>query len=667
MRTKRKQNPRIVFLICLMLSIFMIFSFRGIDFQLISTEEFESQNQNLKGISTTVKASRGIIVDRYGRPIVTNREGYNVTLNSAYLKKADYNKTILSLCKILKDHNEEWNDVLPLTNEAPFKFSKAEDDKEVVTLKKKLGLNNYATVENCYVEMIKRYGLETYSTSEKRLLMGVRYSMERADFSVSNPFVLAEDISPQLMISLSESYTDILGVEITVSTYREYKDPELATQIIGTIGKIYAEEWEELSNKGYSYNDYVGKSGVEKAFESYLKGTDGKMTYYFDKSGNMVKSEITSQPKQGNTVYLTIDSKLQKVSQDILAKHIKKLNSQGSKITGGAVVVTKIDSGEVLASADYPTYSFDDYYNNYSSILSSPNNPLFDRAFKGTYPPGSVFKPLVAIAGLQENIIDRYSTIKCVEKYTYYQDYQPSCMHYHGTMNVISSISKSCNYFFFDCGRRVGITKLNNYSRIFGFGELTGVETSESAGVLAGPSYSSSIGSIWYDGQTLSAAIGQSDNSFTPLQLSTYTATIANGGTRYKTTLLNKVVSPSSKDVVFQNTPTVVAKSDVSANVIDIVKQGMLSVTSEGTASAYFADYPINIGGKTGTAQTTGRDNSVLIVFAPYEDPEIAISIVIEHGERSISTGPIVKAILDEYFFTSEESYQDVMPNVPLK
>lgn len=666
MRTKRKENPRIVFLICLMLSVFMIFSVRGIDFQLISTEEFESQNQNLKGISTTIKASRGIIVDRYGRPIVTNREGYNVTLNSAYLKKADYNKTILSLCKILKDHGEEWNDVLPLTDNAPFEFSESEDDNDVIALKKRLGLNNYATVDNCYIEMIKRYSLETYSTAEKRLLMGVRYSMEKADFSVSNPFVLAEDISPELMISLSESYTGILGVEITVSTYREYKDPELATQIIGTIGKIYSEEWEELSDKGYSYNDYVGKSGVEKAFESHLKGTDGKLTYYFDKSGNMVKSEITSQPKQGNTVYLTIDSKLQKVSQEILAKHIKKLNSSGSKITGGAVVVTKVDSGEVLASANYPTYSFDDYYNDYSSILSSPNNPLFDRAFRGTYPPGSAFKPLVAIAGLQENIIDRYTTVKCVEKYTYYEDYQPSCMHYHGTMNVISSISKSCNYFFFDCGRQVGITKLNNYSRLFGFGEKTGVETAESSGVLAGPKYSSSVGSIWYDGQTLSAAIGQSDNSFTPLQLSTYTATIANGGTRYKTTLLNKVVSASGNNVVLQNMPTVAAKSDVSDEVIDIVKEGMLSVTAEGTASAYFANYPINIGGKTGTAQTTGRDNSVLIVFAPFEDPEIAISIVIEHGEHSISTGPIAKAILDEYFFTSEDSYQEDMPNVPL-
>ena len=667
MRTKRKENPRIVFLICIMLSIFMIFSVRGIDFQLISAEEFESQNQNLKGITTTIKASRGIIVDRYGRPIVTNREGYNVTLNSAYLKKVDYNDTILSLCKVLKQYNQEWNDVLPISDTAPFEFTKGEDSKDVTTLKKRLGLNNYATVDNCYIEMIKRYSLETYSTAEKRLLMGVRYSMEKADFSVSNPFVLAEDISSELMILLSESYTDILGVEITVSTYREYKDPELATQIIGTIGKIYSEEWEELSNKGYSYNDYVGKSGVEKAFESYLKGTDGKLTYYFDKSGKMVKSEITSQPKQGNTVYLTIDSKLQKVSQKVLASHIEKLNSNGSKITGGAVVVTKIDSGEVLASANYPTYSFDDYYNDYTSILNSANNPLFDRAFNGKYPPGSVFKPLVAIAGLQENIIDRYTTVKCVEKYTYYEDYQPSCMHYHGTMNVISSISKSCNYFFFDCGRQVGITKLNNYSRIFGFGEKTGVEISESAGVLAGPAYSSSVGSIWYDGQTLSAAIGQSDNSFTPLQLSTYTATIANGGTRYKTTLLNKVVSASGNNLVYQNSPTVAAKAEISAGVIDIVKEGMLSVTSEGTASAYFANYPINVGGKTGTAQTTGRDNSVLIIFAPYEDPEIAISIVIEHGEHSISTGPIAKAILDEYFFTSEESYSDVMPNVPLK
>ena len=667
MRTKRKENPRIVFLICIMLSIFMIFSVRGIDFQLISAEEFESQNQNLKGITTTIKASRGIIVDRYGRPIVTNREGYNVTLNSAYLKKVDYNDTILSLCKVLKQYNQEWNDVLPISDTAPFEFTKGEDSKDVTTLKKRLGLNNYATVDNCYIEMIKRYSLETYSTAEKRLLMGVRYSMEKADFSVSNPFVLAEDISSELMILLSESYTDILGVEITVSTYREYKDPELATQIIGTIGKIYSEEWEELSNKGYSYNAYVGKSGVEKAFESYLKGTDGKLTYYFDKSGKMVKSEITSQPKQGNTVYLTIDSKLQKVSQKVLASHIEKLNSNGSKITGGAVVVTKIDSGEVLASANYPTYSFDDYYNDYTSILNSANNPLFDRAFNGKYPPGSVFKPLVAIAGLQENIIDRYTTVKCVEKYTYYEDYQPSCMHYHGTMNVISSISKSCNYFFFDCGRQVGITKLNNYSRIFGFGEKTGVEISESAGVLAGPAYSSSVGSIWYDGQTLSAAIGQSDNSFTPLQLSTYTATIANGGTRYKTTLLNKVVSASGNNLVYQNSPTVAAKAEISAGVIDIVKEGMLSVTSEGTASAYFANYPINVGGKTGTAQTTGRDNSVLIIFAPYEDPEIAISIVIEHGEHSISTGPIAKAILDEYFFTSEESYSDVMPNVPLK
>ena len=367
------------------------------------------------------------------------------------------------------------------------------------------------------------------------------------------------------MISLSESYTGILGVEITVSTYREYKDPELATQIIGTIGKIYSEEWEELSDKGYSYNDYVDKSGVEKAFESHLKGTDGKLTYYFDKSGNMVKSEITSQPKQGNTVYLTIDSKLQKVSQEILAKHIKKLNSSGSKITGGAVVVTKVDSGEVLASANYPTYSFDDYYNDYSSILSSPNNPLFDRAFRGTYPPGSAFKPLVAIAGLQENIIDRYTTVKCVEKYTYYEDYQPSCMHYHGTMNVISSISKSCNYFFFDCGRQVGITKLNNYSRLFGFGEKTGVETAESSGVLAGPKYSSSVGSIWYDGQTLSAAIGQSDNRFTPMQLCVYTSTLANRGVRYKATFLNRVVSSDYRELEFENQPVVVSSMTLAS------------------------------------------------------------------------------------------------------
>ncbi len=661
MRVKQKQNPRIIFLISIMLSVFFVFGFRAADFQLVTADDFSSLNAGLTPISTKITATRGIIVDRYGRPIATNRDGYNIVFNSAYMKSDSYNSSIKSLCKLLTLYNTEWNDVLPMTLAAPFEFT--DDEKAVAQMKQKLGLNDYASAENCFEEMVSRYSLQTYTDDEKRLIMGVRYSMEKADFSVSYPYTFANDISSKLMMVVSESYSHLSGVEIEVVTYREYVDPELAVHILGTTGKMTSEEWDVYKLSGYSYDDIVGKSGVEKAFEDYLRGTDGTLTYYFDKSGRVAYTEVTEQPVQGNTVFLTIDSKLQKVAQNALEKNIKKLNSQGGQITGGAVVVTSVKTGEVLASANYPSYSLIDYYNDYNSVQSAANSPLYDRAFRGLYPPGSAFKPMVAVAGLQESIINKTSTVFCNKKYTFYNDYQPSCMHRHGYMNVITAISKSCNCFFFDVGRQLGISRLNDYTTRFGLGVKTGVEITESAGIIAGPKYSSSVGSVWYSGMTLSASIGQSDNAFTPLQLSAYTATVANGGVRYKTTLLNSVRSATTNELIYSMSPIIADNVGAGYDVMNIVKEGMHSVTSEGTASAYFADYPIAVGGKTGTAQTTGLDNSVLVIFAPYDDPEIAISIVVEHGQKSTSTGPVAKAILDEYFFGSAEIFDEKLPN----
>lgn len=662
MRVKRRQNPRVITLISIMLAIFIAFGVRAIQFQVVTADEFSLKNANLTAISTKITATRGEIFDRYGRPIATNRDGYSIVFNSAYMKKADYNSTIKALTDLLKLYECEWEDRLPMTTSLPYEFT---DESGAKRLKKTLKLNDYATAQNCYDEMVSRYKLESYSEADRRTLMGVRYTMERADFSVSNPFTFSEDIPSELMLEVAESFSYVRGVEINVVSYRQYTDSELAPHTIGTIGKITAEEWEILKEKGYSYNDYVGKSGVEKAFEDYLRGTDGVLTYYFDKSGNVVDTVITKQPVQGNTVFLTIDSKLQKITQDALAENIELLNSRGQKITGGSVVITNVKTGQVLVSANYPSYDLE----NLSDYLGDnvQNNPLFDRALKGTYPPGSAFKPLVAIAGLQEGIVEPYDTVFCKKVYDYYEDYRPSCMHYHKTVNVFKAISESCNYYFFDLGRQVGITRLNNYSKKLGLGVSTGIELSESSGVIAGPTYSASIGTPWYDGMTLAASIGQSDNAFTPLQLANYTATIANGGTRYKMTLLSEVRTAVGNKKVYSSVPQVMDTLEVDASVISTVKQGMQSVTQEGTASAYFKDYPVNVGGKTGTAQTTGADNSVLILFAPYEDPEIAVSIVIEHGEKSISTGPIAKAIMDEYFFGSSEPEDDSNPNELLK
>lgn len=665
MRVKKKQNPRIVFLISLMLAVFFVFGFRAADFQIVTADQFASKKAGLTAVKTEVTATRGLIVDRYGRPIATNRDGYNVVFNSAYMKKADYNKTILTMCELLKLYDTEWNDLLPISATEPYTYT---DDKTAVTqMLSRLGLNSYATAENCYKEMVRRYSLDSFSKEQRRMIMGVRYSMERSDFSVSYPYTFAEDISSELMMVISESYSSLAGVEVEVKTYREYADPSLAVHMIGTIGKINAKEWTTLKDEGYGYSDYVGKSGVEKAFEKYLRGTDGEITYYFDKSGNVAYTEVTKQPTQGDTVFLTIDAKLQKIAQDALAKNIEELNSKTSQITGGAVVITNVKTGEILASANYPTYDMDTYYSNYSLIEKAENTPLYDRAFRGLYPPGSAFKPMVAIAGLQEGIITKDTSIYCSQKYKFYEDYQPSCMHYHKDVNVLKAISESCNYFFFDVGRQVGITRLNDYATRLGLGQPTGVEIAESSGILAGPAHSASVGTSWFAGLTLSASIGQSDNVFTPLQLSNYTATVANGGTRYKATLLNSVKTSNTNEYVYRTSPTVSNTLDVEQSVIDAVKEGMRSVAAEGTASAYFADYPVSIGGKTGTAQTTGLDNNVLIVFAPYEDPEIAISVVIEHGEKSYSTGPVAKAILDEYFFGSHEDYVQTKPNELLK
>ena len=323
MRVKARQNPRIVTLISIMLVIFIGFGIRAADFQVVTADDFSLKNAHLTAISIKIPAIRGEIVDRYGRPIATNRDGYSIVFNSAYMKKADYNSSIKTLTGLLTSYEWEWVDNLPMSATAPYEFA---DESGAKRLKKILKLNDYATPENCYNEMVKKYGLETFNEKDRRTIMGVRYSMERADFSVANPFTFAEDIPSELMLTVAESFSHVRGVEINVVSYRQYTDSTLAPHTIGTIGKINAEKWETLKDKGYSYNDYVGKSGVEKAFETYLRGTDGKLTYYFDKQGNVVYTEITKQPVQGHTVFLTLDSKLQQVSQDALANNIKKLN-----------------------------------------------------------------------------------------------------------------------------------------------------------------------------------------------------------------------------------------------------------------------------------------------------------------------------------------------------
>jgi penicillin-binding protein 2 len=298
------------------------------------------------------------------------------------------------------------------------------------------------------------------------------------------------------------------------------------------------------------------------------------------------------------------------------------------------------------------------YKEDYQSLLDAPNNPLINRAFQGIYPVGSTIKPLVAIAGIDNSVLNLGEYITCQGKYKYFDDYQPSCMKVHGSIGLTTALAKSCNYYFFETGRRIGASTLTQYFSSFGLGSLTGVEISDSAGILADVAQGS--------GDTLQIAIGQK-NAFTPLQLAVYTSTLANGGTRYKAKLINSVVSYDLKETYSKNEGEVAEQIKISDTALSAVKKGMLSVTEDGTGSSVFSHYAIKVGGKTGTSQNKGIDHSVFIAFAPFENPEIAIAVVLEHGNSGFAAGSIVKAALDAYFFSGEKSVDNLPNYTPLR
>lgn len=659
----KKHNIRYIILGALLIAILLIYNFRMYQIQVSNSDYYLSQASTVSTGSVTIKASRGEILDRYGRALAINRDGYNVVFNRAYMASDDINTNIAALITLLESAGEDWLDKLPLNKDAPYDFT--DDESAIASLKSNIGLAHYSTAQNCYDQMVTRYHLEDYDTEMQRKIMGIRYSMELADFSIANPYTFAEDISTDTMTQIMESSFDLPGVEIDVVPIREYPDSSIAPNILGTLGPIYAEDWETLKSEGYSYNDKVGKSGIEEYAESYLKGQDGTREITTDSSGNILSTEVSKDAVSGNTVVLGLDKKLQKVAQTELANLINSLKeSTNGEADAGAVVAVDVKSGEVLLSASYPSYTLDDYYNNYTALANDKSKPLFDRAFNGIYPPGSAFKPAVALAALNEGVITKNTTIRCTHTYTFYSDYQPSCTGYHGWINVVNALSKSCNFFFFDVGRQLGITTIDSYCKQLGLGVLTGVEVGESKGILAGPEYRESVGGTWNPGDTIQAAIGQSDNAFTPLQLATYTATIANGGTRYQTHLIHEIRSYSLDQVIVDSTPTILNTLSLIDGADETVKEGMLSVTEDGTGSGTFGSYSIKVGGKTGTAQTNqGENNSVFIAFAPYDDPEIAVAVIVEHGGHGSSSGSLVKSIFDAYFFSTDADSPDTAYN----
>ncbi len=455
------------------------------------------------------------------------------------------------------------------------------------------------------------------------------------------------------------------GVSIEPYLVREAENPNLAPHILGALGAITEDEYNELkdSGKDYELNDETGKFGIEAAYERQLRGKSGEKLIFREPDGTAEEETVTENAERGQNVWLTLDSRLQKIAVESLAGNVAAAKAEGkaeAALSGGsgygedceagAVVMLDVRDFSVLAAASFPTYNLNKYsrYSDYYVGLSqSPSSPLFDRAFDGAFACGSVFKPCVALAALEKGVIDKNTQFYCTQYYDYYPSNVVECMHYHGYEDVTTATAHSCNWFFAETGRRLGISAIDSCAERLGLGEKTGIEFGESPGILAGRDSSD-----WQAGNTVQAAIGQSDNAFTPVQLATYTATLANNGTRLKTHIVSKLTSYDNSKTTEETKPQTVRESSFSDKNLKTVQNAMREVAEsyDGTAYSVFGDYPVEIAAKTGTAENSGSDHAVFICYAPFENPEVAIAAVIENGAKGRYAMQVAKDLLDGYF-----------------
>jgi penicillin-binding protein 2 len=644
-------------------AVFSLFGFQLMKMQIVDGESYARRLTKGYESRYSIEAARGEILDRNLTPLVKNDTGFNIMCYYAYMDADKKNAIILYLTKVLAENGEMWIDSLPISTTEPFVFKEGEE-AAIARLKKDLGIQNFGTVKNAMSNLCLAYDIpDSYTAEEIRTVVGVRREMDLRDFSEKIPFTFAENVSNNTVAKISENKLNLPGVKINESTIRKYVSGSLAPHLIGQVGPLYREDMELIESGEYAFNDTIGRGGIESAMEQYLRGKKGEALTQFDYKYEVINEdpEITKEPVPGNTVVLTLDSKLQALSSQAMEKTITYLQEnqkpgQGMEANAGAVAVIEVKTGAIRALSTYPSYNVDDYRKDYETLLRQEGNPLFNRALQGLYAPGSCYKPMIATAGLNEGIITPESAVLCQRYYTFYHNPSgnyPSCMGYHGNINAVNALRVSCNIFFYDTGRLLGIEKINQYSSLFGFGQPTGIEVAERIGQQASPEFAASIGYDWFAGDVLQASIGQSYNQFSPLQIANYTATIARRGVLLETHLVDSIISYNGDKVIKKIEPVVISKIDAQEGVLDTVIEGMRSAsTAAGTAGGTFGNYPVPVASKTGTPQTSGTLlNSVFICFAPIDDPEIAIAVVIENGGSGLNNAPVARDILNAWFF----------------
>ncbi len=630
----------------LMLLLFLVALY---DAQILHGSENRAKSIASNATRESVEARRGVLTDRNGKVLVSNRLAYTLTLSkTGFADDAAFNDAIWRLIALCQENDTDWVDTLPLSKSSPFLYLASRHEEDFTAFLKKAELSDELTAPQMLDALRRLFAIDTrYSDGQARLIAGVRYELYRR-----SSYVFVEDASTQLISQITDGH--FLGVTTGQSSLREY-NTTAAAHILGRISRIYAEDWAEYRDKGYSMDALVGESGAEKAFEEWLRGKNGTRLVTTDDKGKITGEVYVEEPKPGSTVALTLDLDLQTATEEALSTTIEGMIDKDSDQRGGAAAVVKVGTGEVLALASYPSFDLSTFGQEYNNLLADERLPMFNRAVNGTYAPGSTFKMVTAVAALESGIITPSSTIQDKGVYTFYEYPQPQCwvwrMGYtHGRVDVSQAITVSCNYFFYEVGRLTGIQTIDDYALQFGLGSSTGIEIGDSRGALASPEYAEAHDLEWTDGQTLTAAIGQSYNLFTPLQLANYIATLVGGGQHYQAHLLKSVKTYDNSKLLYVYDEDPLNVVEMSDATISAVTRGMHNLTTGSLAGA-FDKCVVSAGAKTGSAQVgTEIANGVFVAYAPYENPEIAVAIVIEKGGAGAALASTAVEIINAYF-----------------
>jgi len=695
---KEKLKDRYVILAICFIVFGIIIAFQLVNLQVIHGKEYDEASQRKVLKERKVVAARGNILDRYGVPIAVNRQGFTVYIVKTDTNASDFNNMLLRLVNIFEKNNDTYNKRLGkyLTlNPITFNNKSWEDIKKWQMDKDILGLKENELIkspEEVFKYLRNKFKIEDkYSNEDAYKIMGLQYEilLDKWKFDTGNSLCIAKDVSLNTVAEIEEKHHLLPGVTTDIEPMRRYVDAVTAAHIIGYVRGITAEQFEKLQQEGYNRNDIIGQTGIEYAAERYLRGIDGQKKVEVDTSGRLTEELYGKPAIPGNDVILTLDMNLQKVAMESLDRVIKEIREKGGKnnfgdANAGAVVALDVNSGEVLAMASYPSYDpsifleGSDNKDAQKAIadLNDPKNEStseFNRAIQGAYAPGSTFKPLVAIAGLEESVITPDTEIidnghENIGNMDFY------CLEYkmglgaHGRLKLERALATSCNIYFHILGYRTGIDNIDKWAKFFGLGELTGIDIpGERKGIRANKESKRELrNDDWRPADTAQTAIGQFDNLYTPLQLANYISTIANGGKHFKPFLIKKVLKYDGS--IVNETQPEFEQVPVKPETINAVKQGMVAVTNstDGTAVDAFKDFPFKIAGKTGTAET-GREanhssNALFVCYAPAEKPEIAVAVVVERGAWGANTAPIAKDVLAEYFgLNNREKPDDVI------